>query len=139
MKTRKKPISKFLTWILSAALLSTAAGAPAFEVNEKKYFAYYKIPDKHSGDLSIFSPYVFLSREKCQAKGIGKQFDAKKAMSFWPNSQQTRHECWATLRDEVLLICPVGKTENEDIGNACIEISKSRFSDTSSLPRSANF
>lgn len=139
METDQKPMLSFAFWILTVMLLGAAAGASAFEVNAKKYFAYYKIPDKRSGGLSIFSPYVLLSREKCQAKGVGKQFDARKAMSFWPNSQQTRHECWTTLPDETLLICPVGEKEDGDIGNACVEISKSRFADTSALPKSAKF
>lgn len=111
----------------------------AFEIDNQKYFAYYKIPDKHQGGVSIFSPVILLSHEVCEAKGIHKSIDAKKGLSFWPGTDRTRYECWTELKEEIILVCPVGTEETSEIGNACIEISKSRFIDTYSLPQSANY
>lgn len=111
----------------------------AFEVDNQKYFGYYKIPDKRQAGLSIYSPYIFLSHELCEAKGVHKTIEAKKALSYWPGTERTRHECWTEIKGEIVLVCPVGSNEKAPIGNACIEISKSRFLDTYSLPVSADF
>lgn len=111
----------------------------AYEIDTEQYFSYYKIPDSHGGGVSTYSPYVFLSKEKCQAKGIHASMDAKKGISLWTGSGRTRHECWAELKNEIILLCPVGNTETEQVGTACIQISRSRFLGTESLPKSPKF
>jgi hypothetical protein len=137
MKTQKNLILS--KTILALEAFSVFTNAFSFEVNPNKYFAYYKIPDKQYENLATYSPFIFLSHEKYKAKGIGKQYDARKAISFWPGSQQTRHECWTSIENNIVLICPIGQQEDGTIGNACIQISKSRFLNTKSLPQSANF
>lgn len=132
------PKIRFHTVFIGLAVSITAISSHAFEVDNKKYFGYYKIPDKFQGGVSIFSPYIFLSNEKCVAKGEYTS-KAKKGLSYWPGTERTRHECWAELSPDIITVCPIGQTETEPLGNACVDISKSRFIDTYSLPKSANF
>ncbi|HID6672018.1 TPA: hypothetical protein ACXG57_002873 [Escherichia coli] len=131
----KRNLSYFFAGL---SILSMPLTSYSFEVDTQKYFGYYKIPDKFQGGLSIYSPYVFLSQEKCEASGSYTK-TAKKGISYWPGAERTRHECWAELNEGVITICPVGQSETESLGNACVDISKSRFIDTYSLPQNADF
>lgn len=132
-------MNKLTKYLLGVCLLAVSGFSAAYEIDTEKYFSYYKIPDSYRGGVSTFSPYVLLSKEKCQAKGIHASMNAMKGISLWVESGQTRHECWAELKNDIILVCPVGKTETEDVGNACTQISKSRFLSTESLPISPEF
>lgn len=116
-----------------------ASSAHAVNIDTSRFFAWQKTPDKQRGNLRIFSPYIFLSKEKCQAKGVGKDFNAKKGASLMPGADRLRHECWAEIPGEIILVCPVAETPTESIGNACTQIPKDAFQDISSLPKAPSF
>lgn len=126
---------KNLTTLLLPAIICSNALSQTFNIDTSNYFAYFKIPDRITAKLQSYGPYIFLSKEKCIARGVA---DAQQGISYWPLSQQIRHECWKD-NNGTISICPVGNKKNESLGNACIDISKSRFTDTASLPRAAKF
>lgn len=130
-------MKRFIHFLIVVFFLGSAI-ARGYEIDVKKYFSFYKIPDRYAGAVTTFSPYVFLSKEKCQAKGVHKSYDAKMAISVWLPSR-TRHECWSLIKNDIVLLCPVGESKTDQIGTACVQISKSRFSSTDSLPKAANF
>ena len=129
--------------VLFLMLFGFAAKVFAFDVDTKKYFAYYKVPDRRAANYYNPGPYILLSHEKCQAKGVHKDVNAKKALSV--NETYNKHECWLEQSKEIILVCPTkpfGQKEDAEIDDssaACMEISKSRFKDTESLPKSAKF
>lgn len=136
MKLKKISLKAFLG-LLSMALVFEFAHA--VNIDPSRFFAWQKTPDKRRGKLMIYAPYIFLSKEKCQAKGIGKEFNAKKGISIMSGSDQVRHECWAELDNSVILVCPVGAVPTESVGTACIQIPKDAFEDISSLPKAPSF
>lgn len=133
----KKFILQALLGLLSMALASEFAHA--VNIDASLFFAWQKTPDRRRGNLMIYSPYIFLSKEKCQAKGLGKEFDVKKGISIMPGSDKIRHECWAELKNSVILVCPIGSVPTESIGTACTQIPKDAFEDISSLPKAPRF
>lgn len=122
---------KFKGPLLSAFTVWLPVTAAAFEVDVDKYFAYYKMPDRYSSGLSISRPYIFLSQEPCEAQGAPD--NAKKGLSYSPGSKRTQHQCWAEYGG-LIAICPIAGDESGQLGNACTDISASRFIDTMSLP-----
>jgi len=124
------PKRKFARSIIGFSAVLLTAASYGFDIDTDKYFGYYKIPDRFQGGVSIYSPYILLSQDKCEAAGKYTA-KAKKGLSYWPGTERTRHECWAELSD--------GDTETANLGNACVDISKTRFMDTNSLPSHAGF
>ena len=123
--------------LVCVSIFSMSANGETFPFNVDKYFAYFKIPDQDYGTVQQFSPYMFLSNEKCLASKVDNK-KAKQAISYWPISRETRHECWAEF-DGNITICPIAKGKRGLLGNGCIDIGKSRFLDVSNIPRAANF
>ena len=127
---------KFLALLpLILALFSPQAWGQTFEVDTSKYFAYFKMPDKITARLRTYAPYILLSNERCQAKGVKNGYQG---LTYWPQMGQTRNECWREA-EGIVIVCPVGDDKTGSVGNACVEISKSRFADTASLPKAASF
>ena len=125
------------TALVFCAFLFQTSHAQTFPFEVEQYFAYFKIPDKRQGGLQIFSPYIFLSKEKCIAQGVENK-DAKQSIAYWP-AGQIQQNCWAEFGANITT-CPIaGKDKTGKLGNACIDIGKSRFLDISNIPKSANF
>lgn len=125
------------TALVFCAFLFQTSHAQTFPFEVEQYFAYFKIPDKRQGGLQIFSPYIFLSKEKCIAQGVENK-DAKQSIAYWP-AGQIQQNCWADYGANITT-CPIaGKEKTGKLGNACIDIGKSRFLDISNIPKSAKF
>lgn len=115
------------------ALSVAAASALAFTVDTKEFFAYYKIPNNQKARVRTSSPYLFLSKKACKGTGIHESFHAKHAISYWPDVDQVRTECWAEISNgTVVTMCPVG--DDGKVGNACRDFPRENFIDTKSLP-----
>lgn len=111
--------------------------AAAYVVDVDRYFAYYKMPDRYTSGVSIFRPFIFLSDEPCEAEGAPAI--ARKALAYYPGSERTQPQCWAKY-SEIITVCPIaGDIDTGKLGNACSDISASRFIDTMSLPQAVDF
>lgn len=116
-----------------------AGAVQAFEIDTNKYFAYFKMPDRYRSGVSTQSPYILLSHDKCEAKGVGKGIIAYKGISYLPYSRRQQYQCWTKFKENIITVCPIDSVETGNIGNACIEISQTKFFDTKSLPKKAEF
>ena len=114
---------------LFCCLASTSAFAQSIDAD--RYFAYTEV---RSNNPRLLPLYILLSQEKCQATGTSK--GGRKASYLYPAHRQ--HGCWDDYGGDLVTVCPA-TGERGQLGNACVDISASRFIDTSTLPRSASF
>lgn len=126
----------FIVTSLWLVFFGSVSNAQTFPFDVSEFFAYYKIPDDIRPQLQTFSPYIFLSGEKCVANGKGVA-TKKQSIAYWPMGQ-VQHGCWSEYK-QIIMVCPIYKEKTGPIGNACIDIHSNRFLDTINIPVAANF
>ena len=108
-------------------------------IDADTYFAYSKVPGAASGYF-----YIMLSGQKCSSKSAPKGWKraAYNYRSGWGNDPA----CWITEGNNNVRVCPVGQytttMENNGVSTTvspCHLWPKSKFIDTSTLPRQADF
>lgn len=123
------------------ALASASLSASVYTVNTDKYFAYFEKPGRYTRGVTIPSTLLLLSKQKCNAKGAPKSAKAA-AVVYLIGTADEKPSCWYTEKsngEEIVVLCGVYGGTLDPGTASCHFVSPSRFTDTHSLPRQADF
>lgn len=141
MTDNKGAAMKRLVTVVMMLSISAAYSCHALTIDADRYFAYQKFGPYSAIEAPL---YVLISKEACTAKKAPAKWRHAKMVAVHRYGQLIETEyCWRASTDQPngIVLCPIdaGKTLCIDGSCTCMQHDKTRYIDTQSLPRSADF